>query len=265
LYAHLVQHPNVLGAQEKEVHFFDTPDFAKGINWYRAHFELRVQQRYSERVAGRKALTGEASPYYMFYPHAAERIANALPNVKLIVMLRNPVDRALSHYYHQVRKGREPLTFEAALDAEAERLGGEYERMLKDKAYYSFPFWAYSYLARGIYVDQLRQWLSLFPRQQFLFIKSEDFFLDPAGMFRKTLCFLGLPPVELIDYKKRNTGTYTSMPRDVRHRLSEHFWPYNERLYRLLDIDFAWETESHDADPVAAAARRLPRIAPLRI
>lgn len=246
LYEYLTQHPWILPARKKEIHFFDTADFAWGIDWYRAHFQLGLPKNLTERAARRNVLTGEASPYYLPYPHSAQRIAKMLPDVGLIVMLRDPVDRALSHYYHQVRKGREQLSFEAAIEAEMERLCGEYDRMLQDETYYSYPYWAYSYLARGIYVDQLKHWLKVFPREQFLFIKSEDFFADPSSSFKRTLRFLGIPEIDLADYKKQNAGTYSGMSQEVRRKLREYFRPYNERLYDLLGIDFAWGAVSQE-------------------
>lgn len=242
LYGHLAQHPWILPAKKKEIHFFDTENFAKGTNWYRAHFNLKLRKRYLGRSSGHNTLTGEASPYYLFYPHAPARISKLLPGTKLIVMLRDPVDRALSHYYHQVRKRREPLSFEAAIEAEDERLRGEYDRILQDATYYSYPYWAYSYVARGVYVNQIRNWLSVFPREQFFFIKSEDFFIDPARKFKDTLRFLDMPNVELAEYEKLNAGRYTGIPLTLRRRLSEYFRPYNQKLYELVGIDFGWES-----------------------
>jgi hypothetical protein len=243
LYEHLAQHPLVFPALKKEVHFFDSENFAKGTNWYRGHFKLGLRGTFARRFAQGRAITGEASPYYLFYPHAPKRVAELLPKAKLVVMLRNPIDRALSHYYHQVRKGREPLSFEAAIEAEGERLKGEHERILQNDAYYSYPYWAYSYLARGIYADQLKLWFELFPREQLLFIKSEDFFTNPAACFKRTLHFLGLPEIDLQQYKKQNAGSYSSMPADIRHELTRYFRPHNERLYELLGINFAWESQ----------------------
>jgi hypothetical protein len=242
LYNYLGQHPWILPALKKEVHFFDTQNFAKGPGWYRAHFPLNLQKKYANKSSRCSAITGEASPYYLFYPHAPKRVEKILPKTKIIVMLRNPVDRALSHYYHQVRKGRERLTFEAAIDAERERLGGEYERMLRDDTYYSSACWAYSYLARGLYADQLNAWFEVFPREQFLVIRSEDFFLDPCASFKQTLRFLELPEINLREYKQLNSGTYTSISMAVRRKLSQYFEPHNKRLYDLLHTDFAWET-----------------------
>ena len=161
--------------------------------------------------------------------------------VKLIVMLRNPVDRAFSHYYHQVRKGRETLSFEAAIEAEDERLRGEREKILQDENYYSYNFWAYSYLARGIYVDQLEAWMKYFSKEQFLILRSEDFFSNPEKEFNKALVFLDIPKHKLQTYSKVNAGSYDKMSVETRKKLMDFFRPYNERLYNLVGQDFEWD------------------------
>jgi hypothetical protein len=243
MYRYLCHHPWIVPARVKEVHFFDTESFSNGINWYRAYFPLRARMTLAKR-GGRRPITGEASPYYLYYPHAPRRIAQVLPGVKLIVMLRNPVDRAFSHYYHQVRKGREALSFEEAIGAEAQRLNGERERSHQDPAYYSYSDWAYSYLARGIYVDQLKGWLEAFPRQQFLFLKSEDFFANPADGFEQVLRFLGMPVIDLARYESHNVGSYQSkMPSHLRQKLESYFESHNERLRDLLGTDLGWQAE----------------------
>ncbi len=240
LYDYLAQHPCIAPALESEVHFFDA-NFHKGINWYRAHFPSLLYRDYVRKVQGRQLITGEKSPYYMFYPHAPRRIFETLPHVKLIVMLRNPVDRAYSHYYHQVRKGRETLSFEEAIAAEPERLKGELEKILEDERYTSYSHVHFSYLSRGIYVDQLKVWMRFFPREQFLILKSEDFFADPPAVYRQVLAFLGLPDWELRNYKKHNVGRYSEMDPATRRRLVEYFRPHNQRLYDYLGVDFGWD------------------------
>ena len=126
LYNYLVEHPGIGAASIKEVHFFDTPHFKQGLAWYRGHFPSAFQRYYVERSLKHGFVTGEASPYYLFHPHAPKRVAGLMPQMKLIVMLRNPVDRAYSHYHHEVAGGHEKLaTFEEAIACEDERLAGE--------------------------------------------------------------------------------------------------------------------------------------------
>jgi hypothetical protein len=238
LYDDLARHPCVLEAAVKEVHFFDLR-FKRGLDWYRAQFPFAWRMR--EKADGHRRQTGEASPYYMFHPHAPVRIKRALPNVKLIVMLRNPVERAYSQYQHEVRRGREPLaSFEEAVAAEPERLRGEHERMLADEWYNSVEHRRHSYLTRGIYVDQLQKLWRQFDREQILVLKSEDYFAGPDVTGRKVRQFLGLPAWEPPSYARRNVGTYSPIDARLRRRLAEHFAPHNARLYDFLGVNFGW-------------------------
>src|SRR4051812_20031887 len=98
LSSYLVEHPDMLPSLRKEVHYFSF-NYERGVNWYRAHFPYTHHLR-------RGALTLDATPYYLVHPLVAQRAAQLLPHAKLVVLLRNPVDRALSHYQHEVRGGR---------------------------------------------------------------------------------------------------------------------------------------------------------------
>lgn len=230
LTSYLFQHPRIAPPRRKEIHYFDSPEYAHGDRWYRAHFPVRR--------AG--FVTGEASPYYFCHPHCPARAHALVPDARLIVMLRNPIDRALSHYHHQVRHGREPLPFDAAIDAEADRLAGELERMLEDERYYSHPFWAYSYLTRGRYAEQLERWLRFYPRERMLIIGSESFYADPERWHSATLDFLGLERVPLAAYPRHNFGEYQQMDPALRTRLDAYFRPLNQRLEELLGERFDW-------------------------
>lgn len=229
-YHSLVQHPDILPSKWKELHFFDNR-FSRGINWYRYQFPICFRQ---------SVITGEASPYYIYHPHSPKRIATYFPHVKLIVLLRNPIDRAYSNYNHQVDLGYEKLAFEEAIDREEERLKSEIERMLKDENYYSFNHQHYSYLGRGIYINQLKVWFSLFPQEQFLILHSKDLFAQTQATFNKVLNFLNLPDWEYEDIKTLNQRSYPQLEPKLRTRLRNYFQPYNEKLYDFLGIDFGW-------------------------
>jgi hypothetical protein len=174
-------------------------------------------------------------------------VAAALPHVKLIVLLRNPVDRAYSQYHHAVELGHETIpTFEEAIEGEEERTAREREKILQDEHYYSEQYKHLSYLSKGIYVDQLQAWMALFPKEQFLILKSEEFYADPAASFKDVLAFLNLPevetPVRKTAYKQYNNNAYSSkMDPATRKRLIEYFKPHNARLYDLLGVDFGWD------------------------
>ena len=242
LYEYLIQHPNVEPAIGKEINFFDMR-YDRGINWYRTYFPSLIQRSFSKSIFKNNLITGEATPRYIDHPHAPERVKNLLPNVKLIVMLRNPVDRAYSHWNMMVAHKREELSFEDAMDKEKERISGLFEKMSADQKFYSREYYWYAYLERSIYIDKLKRWFKYFPREQFLFLKSEEFFKDPNTAYAKALSFLGLEEFELEDYKTVRKGSYkkSKMESSTRTKLLEFFKPKNEELYKFLGIDFEWD------------------------
>jgi sulfotransferase family protein len=233
LFNYLVQHPDVLPPLRKEVHYFDF-HHDRGVQWYRGRFP------YSHRLR-RGSLTLDASPYYLVHPLVPQRAAQLLPEVKLIALLRNPVDRALSHYQHEVRGGREPLSFAEAIEKESERLAGEEERLGNDPDYYSFNHHRYSYTRRGLYIEQLRRWVQHFPRSQLLVLQSEWLFRDPVAATTAVHDFLGLRPHRLEQDRPFLQGGYDrTMAPELRTRLVAYFEPYNRELYRWLGEEFDW-------------------------
>jgi hypothetical protein len=151
------------------------------------------------------------------------------------------VDRALSHYQHEVRYGREPLSFADALDQEPERLAGEEERLRKDPEYYSFNHQRYSYLRRGLYLEQLLRWTQHFPREQLLVLQSERLFRDPTGATAAVCRFLGLESHRLERYRPFLVGNYDpDWAPELRSRLASYFEPHNRELYRWLGQEFDW-------------------------
>jgi Sulfotransferase family len=188
----------------------------------------------------RSGVVGEASPSYLFHPLAAERVARMLPNARLIALLRNPVDRAFSHYQHEVALGREQLSFEDALAREDERMRGELERMLRDPAYFSHPWWNYTYAARGRYAEQLERWFAAFPREQLLVLLTDDLAADTAGTYRQVLEFLGVDPRGLDSYPRIFEREYGEMDPATRARLEEDFAEPNRRLSELLGRELPW-------------------------
>ncbi len=242
LYQYLIEHPCIAPIWIKEPHFFDIY-FYKGVHWYRSHFPTTVEQYYARHIQKHDLITGEASPYYLFHPQAAQRVAKTLPRAKFILLLRNPVDRAYSQYQHQTRQeGVEPLSFEEALASEEQRLAGEEEKILRDEKYFSFNHRHYSYLARSKYIEQLPAWMDVFPREQFLILRSEDLYTDPKAIVKQTLDFLGLPSSYLKqEYKPFNDAKYAKMAPATRERLLAYFKPYNDRLYDYLGRDFGWD------------------------
>ena len=233
LFNYLIQHPDLLPPLGKELHYFDF-HYHRGVRWYRGRFPYTSQLR-------RGSLTIEASPYYLIHPLVPGRVAALLPEVKLIAVLRNPVDRALSHYQHEVRDRRESLSFEEAVDREPERIAGEEERLEREPGYYSYAHHRYSYIRRGHYVEQLRRWVRHFPRSQLLILQSERLFRDPVATTARVHEFLGLRPHPLAKYERFLQGSYDrEMPPQLRKRLAAYFEPHNRELYQWLGEEFDW-------------------------
>ncbi|AHY47992.1 Sulfotransferase domain [Rubrobacter radiotolerans] len=235
LYHILTQHPQVESAVKKEVHYFDL-HYYWGDDWYRAHFPPTTE------ADGRRVVTGEGSPYYLTHPHAARRMAKLVPGAKLIALLREPVSRAYSHYQHEVRRFREPLdTFEEGIAAEEGRLSGELEAMQRRENYISANHAHFSYLSRGIYVDQLKHYEKFFSRDQMLVLKSEDLFENTQELLGNVLDFLELPPWDLEGPTPRvNSGKYEPINPETRERLRRYYEPHNQRLYEYLGRDLGW-------------------------
>jgi Sulfotransferase domain len=231
LYEYLRRHPQISGPSWKEVSFFDR-HWARGESWYRGNFPNVARTRGKH--------VGEASPSYVFHPLAPQRVEEVVPEARLIVLVRNPVDRALSQYNHEVALGREPLPFEEALDAEEERLRGEQERMAADPRYFSREWWSHTYKARGRYAEQLERWLAVFPREQLLVLPSDDLGSDPARTHAQVLEFLGASPQRLDSYPRVYEREYEPMKPETRERLAAEFEEPNRRLYELLGRDLGW-------------------------
>ena len=231
LYAYLRGHPAITGPSWKEVSYFDR-HYARGEAWYRGNFPNVVRAR--------GKLVGEASPSYIFHPLGPERVKALVPEARLVALVRNPVDRALSHYHHEVALGREPLRFEDAIDAEEERLRGEEKRLAAEPGYFSQAWWSHAYKARGRYAEQLERWLELFPREQLLILPSEDLDTDPEWTHAQVLEFLGATPHRLDSYPRVYERQYEAMDAETRERLAAEFEAPNRRLYELLGRDLGW-------------------------
>lgn len=251
-YHYLTEHPGIAAATTKEVNFFDR-NFHKGTWWYRAHFPSHTYKRLAEIAQQGHFITGEASPYYLFHPHVPQRIARTLPKVKLIALLRNPVERAYSQYRRYRYLGWETESFADAIAREERRLD---ERVRSGAAIGDDPndvAGHSSYLARGLYADQLRRWLRWFPRAHLLVLRSEDFYADPTTALKQALVFLDVPVNRLPSrahynrydgYSKEgepHDATDTGMDPALRERLSAYFAPHNRHLYEMIGRNMGWE------------------------
>jgi len=240
LYQYLTQHPLVIPGVGKEVYFFDKK-FDKGINWYKSFFPTKLRKSRLEKKLKRNCITGEATPRYLYHPHTPKRVFDLIPTVKLIVLLRNPIDRAYSHYQMEAKQDNNELPFEEAIEQEEKRIMDDIKKMERDENFYSVNFYRKSYLTRGIYVDQLKRWFEYFPREQFLILKSEDFYSKTPEVYQQVLDFLNLPKFELNSFKAYKMRKYSSISEETRKKLADYFRPYNEQLYQLLGRNFDWK------------------------
>ncbi len=240
MYRTLSQHPAVVKAVwHKGVHYFDT-DYARGPGWYRAHFPLRARARRAARGAGTAPVTFESSPYYMFHPLAAGRISRDLPGVKLLVLLRDPVERAYSAHAHELARGYETEPFAAALELEPGRLAGEAERIVADPGYVSHSHQHHAYRGRGQYIEQLERLAHLLGRDRIHVVDSSDFFTEPEPAYKAVLEFLGLPHLGDPVFERHNARPRSPMPDGLRAELAEHFRPYDDRLAEWLGWEPSW-------------------------
>lgn len=237
LFHYLGQHLQLAPSFGKEVHFFDggldprVDNFAKGQAWYRAHFPLKKHMSAQNK-------TFEASPFYIFNPQAPKRIADLTPEVKLIAVLRNPTERAISHYFHEKRKQRDPLPIFEALLEEERRL----DSVLQNEDYKHRVFIHHSYKSRGLYRKQLERYLEHFPPSQMLVLNSEKLFTEPDETLKRVFTFVGVDPGFMVkDLKPRNVASNRSQVEpEVYEYLTSYFRPHNQALYDLLGENFGW-------------------------
>lgn len=239
LFRTLLAHPQLVASKyRKGINYFDL-NYYRGIRWYRGHFPIaEIARRRAPGPGGPVAF--EASGYYLYHPFALDRLARDLPDVKLVVMLRDPVQRAFSAYKHEYARGYELESFERALELEDQRLAGEIDRMRRDIRYESLPHRHHSYRHRGHYAEQLEHVLQLFGREQLHVIDSAAYFDEPAREYRELLAFLGLPPFEPAAFARFNARPGSLMQARTQKFLEEYYVPHDERLVKLLGRPLRW-------------------------
>lgn len=239
LFYYLNQHPNLKPSWIKETHYFaghnrwtgKTLPYEEGIDWYRAQFPKLSDIGASDKVF-------EASPYYLFHPDAPARIHELLPNVKLIMLLRDPVERAISQWFHNTRRGNEVLPMLQAFKMEKERMQQKYEIGGYDTRGYGLG----AYKSRGLYHEQVMRYKKYFSDEQLLILKSEKFFMDPNETVQRVFSFVGVDGTKVNDLRPRNTGlNRQAVSREIEQYLADYFEHPNARLAALLGNDFVWK------------------------
>lgn len=243
LYRYLGLHPDISASLRKETEYL-TAKFPEGEAWYRAHFPLALRHRLAAAF-GKRRLTFEATPDYLVDPRAPARSRALLPDARIVVMLREPGERALSQYHHNVRLGLETETFERAIELEGSRIAADLAEMVEDPSTSATEFRRYSYLTRGDYAEQLQRWFDLYPRDRFLIVESEEFFSDPDRVLGKVLDFVGArrwspPEFRNYSYMERGAAGHEEVPVALRGVLDERFNQSNKNLRELIETDLEW-------------------------
>jgi len=226
---YLSQHPQIINPHNKEILFFNQ-HYECGSDWYLAQFPPPVLRR-------EKFLTGEATPWYLVTIGAEERVFNMFPMIKLITILRNPIARTISHYYMFVKAGLEYRSLEEAITSEIAIL-----KDVESPEQVSATYWKTErgYLWCSLYLPFLKKWMSLFPREQFLILNSEDLYNAPSKTLSQVFEFLNIADCDLINYPKLNLGSYRQIDHDSRKALFEFFYTHNQELEEYLGMEFDW-------------------------
>ena len=251
LFSYILQHPKVVAPTLKEVHFFEYIS-KTNESWYRMHFPIKKNG----------IVTGEATPGYLVHPFVPERVHKIIPNVKLIIILRNPVDRAYSAFNYMMNLGTQIRTdFENVINEEISRMKlieGNPEFEISDRNYdYTLT---YSYLRHGIYVNYIKNWFRYFPKEQFFMLHSKELSDNTNSVMQKIFGFLQLPNYNLNDFENKkirkifskagneldnenrfNVQSYPKMKEETRKSLLSFFKPYNEELFKFIGKRFEWD------------------------
>ncbi len=245
---HLASHPDIFWATRDEIHYFDW-SFDQGTDWYRAWFPLRSELARHERAVGRPAVAGEKTPYYLVTPGVAQSVREVLPDVRLVVTLREPVDRAYSHWRMNYDKGAESLSFEDALAAEPDRLA-DVSRTPPNGSYQGSPLTRMGYLRHGRYGEHLEPWFEAFDPSQILVLRSEDLYADPEIWVPRVLEHVGVDPHGLdgAAYPTVNAGEvdYPDLDPALRARVSEQFVDDDARLFELTGLSYRSDVGQRD-------------------
>ena len=231
-------HPGVASGPVKEYQFFSYR-WPEGLRAYRRQLPRRWPSAVVNATGFNRPLVINSSPYYLFHPLAPERVAAVLgPGTKAIVLLREPGERAWSHYRLSLLRGQEHLGFMDAIAAEDERLAGEEERIAAGHEMARAPHQIFSYIARGRYAEQLERWRKHLPRDRFLLLRSEDLFGRPQATFNRVCRFLDLDPIELPGGIRRNSLAPLPLPQKARAALDEVFARSNSELETMTGLSF---------------------------
>jgi tetratricopeptide (TPR) repeat protein len=227
LYVYLEKHPQIIVSRKKEINFFNF-HFAYGADWYLSQFPSIDDSNF---------MTGEASPNYLDYPRSARNMHDLFPQMKIIILLRNPIEKAVSWHYHKLNQGiaQNNNGLQEEIEAEMETLSSWSEEQLI-RSNYCYP----NNLLGSLYYYRLQSWFEYFSREQILIIKSEDFYQKTPSIMKKVYHFLDLPLHRAAKYPICNYGSYTPIDPELRETLANYFKPHNRKLEKFLGRKFDW-------------------------
>ena len=237
LYYDICEHPCASPAAYDEIGFFDS-NFHLGLNWYRSMFPTKRRIEDIRRKEG-VAITGEDTPFYFWNPVAAKRIQKLLPNIKLITILRNPIDRAYSEYQDLVSSESNSPSFETFIENEINTRRKD-SSLITEENFEIFNQ-KNSYLLKGIYVDQLKIWAGLFPKEQIFTLSTENLNSEPITALESVFQYLNLPDYKIKNIQRQKQKKYVPMNSQTRKILVAFFKPHNERLFKFIGKKFDWD------------------------
>ena len=237
LFYHLPEHPCISKSPHDNMGFFND-NFHLGINWYKSFFPTIFTRNKIKSKFG-NCLTFDVTTTYMEEESTANNVYQTKPNMKIIVILRNPVDRAYSQYHLNLREKAEKRSFEDAMEENMNELNKEsYERYeIKPK----FSVEENNYLKKGLYAQQLRHWLNIFPMESMLILSTEEFESNQQVIYNKIFEFLNISQFEVKNTEKMEKGSYPQMKSETRSLLLDYFRSHNNELFKLINKKFDWE------------------------
>ena len=237
LYQHLPEHPCISKSPYDNMGFFND-NFHLGVNWYKSFFPTTfTRNKIKSKFGG--FLAFDVTTKYMEEESTANNVYQTKPNMKIIIILRNPVDRAYSQYHLSVRQTAERRSFEDVVEENMNRLNKESHEHYEIKPRFSAK--EDNYLKKGLYALQLRYWLKIFPRENILIVSTEEFESNQQIIYNKIFEFLNISKFEVKNTKKMEKGNYLPMKSETRNLLLDYFRPHNHELFELINMEFDWD------------------------
>lgn len=234
--SYLVQHPSVIPPIIKELHYFNM-NYCRGAQYFHSLFRINVSAR---------AITGEATPDYIDFPLTPLRLQRYSQDLKLIVVLRDPVQRAFSHFsfVQSYDKYESSISFEKGLLLENDRLRQAFSQLENDPAASARAISNYGYVYKGEYVTHIKKWLDYFDRSKILILCFSELKNNPQEIMRKVCIHLEIDESYIFNFSKTHNKTKYSreMQSVTKDRLIDHFSPYNAELFQLIGQEFEWQT-----------------------